>query len=155
MRETSNQTYCIEEAPLHWAIRYGGKHMLLPTIKMIEAKLAQLKIGEVITLSQLGAWLAADTRSAKFTCPITLWHLVRKTALRAEKSNLNAQQPTPWWRIIKDGGLLLRNFPGGKERQALLLEMEGHTIAHKIGKDWAVTDFDQPTVVETLENIAG
>jgi len=154
MRETNNQSYSIEEAPRHWAIRYGGKFMLLPTVAMIERKLAHLKTGEIITFSQLGCWLAKETK-ADFTCPLTLRNMVRQTALKAEKSNTKANTPMPWWRIVKDGGLLLVNFPGGMERQALLLEMEGHTITHKIGKDWALADFDQLTVIEALEKVAG
>lgn len=49
---------------------------------------------------------------------------------------------TPYWRTLKDGGVINEKYPGGGEGQKKLLEKEGHTIVKK-GKIFRVLEFEK------------
>ena len=49
---------------------------------------------------------------------------------------------TPYWRTLKAGGELNPKFPGGLEKQAILLTCEGHAIVKK-GKRMYVLGFEK------------
>jgi alkylated DNA nucleotide flippase Atl1 len=53
---------------------------------------------------------------------------------------------TPYWRTVKEGGVLNPKFPGGIEAQADRLQAEGHTIEPKGKKNLRVKDYEKVLV---------
>ncbi len=54
---------------------------------------------------------------------------------------------TPYWRTLKEGGLLNPKYPGGVESQAERLKSEGHTIeTDRAGKPKRIKDWDKKLV---------
>ncbi len=50
-------------------------------------------------------------------------------ARAAEEDAVEAKKDiTPYWRTLKEGGLLNQKYPGGAEAQAKRLKAEGHEI---------------------------
>ena len=52
---------------------------------------------------------------------------------------------TPYWRTLKEGGVLNEKFPGGAEKQAEHLTKEGHEIIPR-GKKAIVKDYQKALV---------
>jgi alkylated DNA nucleotide flippase Atl1 len=48
----------------------------------------------------------------------------------------------PYWRTLKSGGEINEKYPGGIERQKLLLEAEGHRVLKK-GRKYVVANFNE------------
>ena len=59
-----------------------------------------------------------------------------------EMENSGRKRITPYWRTLKSGGELNPKFPGGVERQAILLQGEGHTLIRK-GKRMFVDGYEK------------
>jgi len=54
---------------------------------------------------------------------------------------------TPYWRTLKEGGLLNEKYPGGVETQGALLQKEGHIILpDKSGKPKKVEGYEKALV---------
>ena len=49
---------------------------------------------------------------------------------------------TPYWRTLKQGGVINEKYPGGVKIQKELLEKEGHNIKQK-GKKYVVENFEK------------
>jgi len=49
---------------------------------------------------------------------------------------------TPYWRTLKNGGVLNEKYPGGVVRQKQRLEAEGHKVVRK-GKHYLVADLEK------------
>jgi hypothetical protein len=45
-----------------------------------------------------------------------------------EDEDAGKKDVTPYWRTLKEGGLLNQKYPGGVEAQAKRLKAEGHEI---------------------------
>jgi hypothetical protein len=45
-----------------------------------------------------------------------------------EDAGAGKKDVTPYWRTLKEGGLLNQKYPGGVEAQARRLKAEGHEI---------------------------
>jgi hypothetical protein len=45
-----------------------------------------------------------------------------------EDEDAGKKDVTPYWRTLKEGGLLNQKYPGGVEAQARRLKAEGHEI---------------------------
>ena len=58
-----------------------------------------------------------------------------------------SKDTTPYWRTLKEGGLLNPKYPGGVEAQAERLKAEGHEIElDRSGKPKRVKDWEKKLV---------
>jgi alkylated DNA nucleotide flippase Atl1 len=69
-------------------------------------------------------------------------------ARAAEEDRLEGiEDVTPYWRTIKEKGLLSEKYPGGAAEQAKKLKAEGHEIEKdKTGKPKTVKDWEEKLV---------
>ena len=56
--------------------------------------------------------------------------------------NRRKKDITPYWRTLKEGGVLNEKYPGGVEAQAARLRQEGHVVEAK-GKKTRVVGFEK------------
>ncbi len=124
--------------------RFGKGTMLIPAPREVDEIMKLIPKGKLITINQIREILAKRHKT-NTTCPITTGIFARIAAHAAEEDKRNgAKNITPWWRTIREGGILNEKYPGGMENQKRLLESEGHKIVQK-GKRYIVTDFEKKT----------
>ena len=71
----------------------------------------------------------ADEYKADITCPLTTGIFLNIVANAAEEDRLNGKfEITPWWRVLKEGGILNSKLPGGIKQQMKYLKQEGFDI---------------------------
>lgn len=118
----------VKEGPEEWNERYGGKMMVIPTPRIIEKLLFEIKKGKLWTNSQLREHIAEECK-ADYACPLTTGIFLRICAEYAEeiRKDGNTKIP-PYWRVVRDDGTMNEKFPGGLEHQIELLKSEGHEI---------------------------
>lgn len=122
--------------------QFGKGMMLIPTPKLVDAIVRQVRKGRLVTVGEIRRKLAADF-SADVTCPLTTGIFIRIVAEASEEDRANGRKRiAPYWRVIKDDGSLNPKFPGGEQLQARNLRREGFSIAHQ-GKRIVVKDFDK------------
>jgi hypothetical protein len=120
--------------------QFGKGMMLIPTPKLVDAIVRQVRKGRLVTVGEIRRKLAADF-SADVTCPLTTGIFIRIVAEASEEDRANGRKRiAPYWRVIKDDGSLNPKFPGGEQLQARNLRREGFSIAHQ-GKRTLVKDF--------------
>lgn len=133
----------VEEAPEEWAERYGGYKMLIANALLVDEKLRQVPPGRLITIGRLREQLAADF-DADFACPLTTGIFARIAAETSEEDrNAGRNDPTPWWRLVKDDGSLNPKLPGGGPLQAEYLSKEGLAMVLKGKTSLRVKDADR------------
>lgn len=102
--------------------------MLIPSPLDVEALIRKIPRGKVATQAELREKLARSAGAA-VACPITTGMFVRIVAeCAAEEARGGKARIAPYWRVVRDDGLLIEKFPGGPAAQAEHLEAEGHTI---------------------------
>ena len=122
--------------------QFGKGMMLIPTPKLVDAIVRQVRKGRLVTVGEIRRKLAADF-SADVTCPLTTGIFIRIVAEASEEDRANGRKRiAPYWRVIKDDGSLNPKFPGGEKLQARNLRREGFSIVHQ-GKRTVVKDFDK------------
>lgn len=103
-------------------VKYFGTtgKMLLPSPATIAAMIEKIPQSKLITTDLLRKELT-DQFEVEGTCPVT----TRKSlqAVANDRSNGVA-----YWRVVKQNGGLMANYPGGVENHAALLQNEGITI---------------------------
>ncbi|MCL2803753.1 MAG: MGMT family protein [Micrococcales bacterium] len=117
--------------------RLGGRTMLVAPPVEYDQLMKQVPHGHLATLDRLRAYLA-QRHGADVTCPLTAGIFARLVAEAADERS--GADPTPWWRTLKRDGELNPKYPGGVERQAALLQAEGHKVTQR-GKRWFVADY--------------
>jgi alkylated DNA nucleotide flippase Atl1 len=121
------------EVPQKWAARIGSGRMLVPSPKLVDAAVNKIPAGKVATVNNIREFLA-NKYKADITCPLTTGIFLIIAANASEENRLNHQeQITPYWRVLKEGGMLNSKYPGGAQQQAKYLKKEGFKI--KKGKD--------------------
>jgi hypothetical protein len=112
--------------------RFGSGRMLIPTPRLIEAEVQTIAEGQLMRLSELRSRLAAQY-GADFTCPLTTGIFLRIVAEAAEEARTEnpAAATAPWWRLVRDDGMLIDKFPGAWSLQADRLQQEGHRVGPK------------------------
>lgn len=135
----------ITDVPAKWRKQMGGKKVLVPTPKLVDAVIRKVPKGKLITTNQIRAKLAADFK-VDSTCPMTLGiFLVIISGYAEQQRRQGAKRITPYWRVIKaDGGLNVK-FVGGTTVQARRLRQEGHRITGK-GNKVRVADYEKALV---------
>ncbi|MCB9702195.1 MAG: MGMT family protein [Myxococcales bacterium] len=125
--------------------RGGG--LLIPTPKLIEAEVKTVPPGKLITPEQIRERLAGRF-GADRTCPLCTGIFLNIVAGAAEESSGDPREMTPYWRVVRENGALIEKFPVGIDRQAYLLEAEGHTV---ITGKWKIPRVDAigPSLVKT------
>lgn len=119
--------------------RYGGEKMLLAPALYYDEIMKKIPEGMLITSDKLRAYLA-EKNSADFTCPLTAGIFINVAAhASAERAGTDE---TPYWRTLRKDGELNEKYPGGMDRQKILLELEGHKIIQK-GKRYFVENYKE------------
>jgi len=105
----------------------------------------KVKPGKIVTINRIREKLASKHHTT-IGCPITTG-IFAWIAAHASEEDLQAglKNFTPYWRTLKEGGIINEKYPGGIEKQAVLLEAEGHPIIQK-GKKWIVEDWEKTLI---------
>jgi alkylated DNA nucleotide flippase Atl1 len=122
--------------------KWGKGTMAIPSPKEVNAIMRKVPPGKLITINRIREKIAAK-HHADIGCPITTGIFSWIAAHAATETELKGlKKITPYWRTLKQGGIINEKYPGGIEKQAELLEQEGHEIIQK-GKHWMVKDWEK------------
>ena len=125
---------------------FGKGMMLIPTPKLVDKIVRQVRRGRLVTVGEIRRKLAADF-SADVTCPLTTGIFIRIVAEAAEEDCASGRKRVaPYWRVVKDDGSLNPRFPGGVELQSRYLRGEGWATARR-GKKTVLKDFERRLAV--------
>lgn len=132
------------EVPDKWVKSMGGRHIVVPTPRMVDDYVRTVPDRKLVTVGQIRRRLA-EPFQADSTCPLTTGIFLRIISEAAEEDRQAGKGTiTPYWRIVKDDGSLNPKFPGGVEGHAARLRAEGHAIlAGKGKKPPRVADFEE------------
>lgn len=135
----------VEKLSEKQAKRMGGSTMAIPAPIEVDAIMKKVPKGKIITINRIRGKIASQHHAA-IGCPITTGIFSWIAAHAAEEDALAGKKRiTPYWRTLKAGGVINEKYPGGVEKQAVLLEEEGHDIVQK-GKNWVVADWETSCV---------
>ena len=119
--------------------RWGTGTCAIPAPGEVDAESSR---GKLVTVNDIRAAPAKKHR-ATIACPITTGIFARIAAGAAEEAAERGEKSiTPYWRTLKQGGVLNEKYPGGVEGQKKLLEKEGHRVEQR-GKKFFVVDFSE------------
>ena len=104
--------------------RYGGQRMYFAPPLAYDQVMKTIPFGYLTTVGDIRAYFAR-LNDADFTEPIHAGSFVSIAAWASEQRD---NDPTPYWRTLKNNGELNPKYPGGIEAQKAKLEAEGHTI---------------------------
>ena len=122
--------------------KWGTGTVIIPAPIEVDEIMKKVPKGKIITINQIREILAKK-HQATIGCPITCGIFAWIAAYAAEEEKAAGKKDiTPWWRTVKQDGLLNEKYPGGAENQKDLLEQEGHQIIKK-GKNYFVADFEK------------
>lgn len=111
-----------------WEEKLGKGEILIPAPKDIERLINQTLEGRLITVEMIREQLAKE-KGVRLTAATPTSIYLKKIALASEEEQEQGKdEVTPYWRVLKANGLLNEKFPGGLEKQQILLEKEGHQI---------------------------
>ena len=107
---------------------WGKGRMLIATPLLVDELVKRIPKGKLATVAQLMGRLARDYH-CDTACPMTTGIFLRIVAETAEEDMAaGRKRVTPYWRVLKTGGLLNEKYPGGVNRQAGFLKSEGHKV---------------------------
>jgi alkylated DNA nucleotide flippase Atl1 len=124
--------------------RWGkeGDTCVIPAPKEVDEIMKKVPKGKLITINQIREKLAKK-HGATIGCPITTGIFASIAARAAEEKTSEGKKCiTPYWRTLKEGGVINEKYPAGIAGQKKLLEKEGHKVIPK-GKKAAVADFEK------------
>ena len=128
------------------AEKWGKGTMAIPSPLEVDAIMKKVPKGKLITINIIRRKIA-QKHNATVGCPITTGIFAWIAAHAAEEEKAEGKKRiTPWWRTLKEGGVLNPKYPGGIQRQMELLEAEGHTVVPKGKKNFKVVDFEKKLV---------
>jgi alkylated DNA nucleotide flippase Atl1 len=135
----------VEKITLKMSQRWGTGTIAIPAPKEVDEIMKSVPKGKLVTINQIRAQLA-QRHGATIGCPITTGIFASIAARAAEEAATEGEKSiTPYWRTLKEGGVINEKYPGGVEGQKKLLEKEGHQVIQK-GKKYLVCDFEQHLV---------
>lgn len=126
--------------------RWGKGTIVIPSPLDVDAIMKTVPRGRIITINGIRKQLAKG-HNATIGCPITTGIFAWIAANAATEDPKPEERQNPYWRTLKNGGVINEKYPGGIEKQAMLLEEEGHQIIQK-GKQWVVADWEETEVAE-------
>jgi len=143
--EKWQESYLVDVPP-RMQRQCGKGKMLIPRALDVDALIRAVPRGKLVTVNQIRMRLAAE-HQADVTCPMTTGIFIRIASETAEEDRRAGKtRVTPYWRVLREGGILNEKFPGGIEAQAAKLEAEGHTVAPQGKKLTRVEDFERKLV---------
>jgi hypothetical protein len=127
------------------ARRWGEGTCVIPRPREVDAIMRRVPAGRLITINQIRVKLARKHR-ATIGCPICTGIFASIAArAAAEEAVAGQSRVTPYWRTLKEGGVVNEKYPGGVAGQKRLLEREGHRVVRR-GTRWVVPDFERALV---------
>ena len=141
----SNNLPKVEKIPYRMQKRVGKGTMAIPAPKEVDDIMKKVPRGKIITINRIREKIAKKHK-ATIGCPITTG-IFSWIAANAAEEDIKAgnKKFTPFWRTLKEGGVINEKYPGGIERQTILLKLEGHDIKQK-GKKWVVENWEEKLV---------
>ncbi|MCK4478746.1 MGMT family protein [Candidatus Bathyarchaeota archaeon] len=125
--------------------RWGTGTVVIPAPIEVDEMMKKVPKGNLITLNEIRIALAKK-HNATIGCPLTtgIFAWIAANAAEEEKEK-GGKDVTPYWRILKTGGVINPKYPGGVEAQRKFLESEGHKVLQK-GKKYVVLDYEKSLV---------
>ncbi len=128
------------------AEKWGSGTLAIPSPLEVNEIMRSVPKGKLITINKIRERIAIK-HGATLGCPITTGIFAWIAANAAEEERAEGKKRiTPWWRTLKEGGVLNPKYPGGVQRQMELLEAEGHVIVPKGKKNFKVVDYEKKLV---------
>jgi len=128
------------------AEKWGEGTIAIPAPLEIDGLMRKVPKGKLTTINNMRKKIA-EKHGATIGCPITTGIFAWIAAHAAEEERAEGKNRiTPWWRTLKNGGVLNPKYPGGIQRQMELLEAEGHKIVPKGKKNFRVPDYEKKLV---------
>ena len=122
--------------------KWGTGTCVIPSPKEVNQLMKKIPKGKLVTINQIRETLAKKHKTT-IGCPITTGIFARIAAGAAEETAKEGKKNiTPYWRTLKQGGVINEKYPGGVKIQKELLEKEGHKIKQK-GKKYVVENFEK------------
>jgi len=124
--------------------RWGkpGDSCVIPAPMEVDELMRKVPKGKLTTINQIRKKLAKK-HSATIGCPITTGIFAWVAAHAAEEAKaLGRKRITPYWRTLKEGGVINEKYPGGVAEQKKILKREGFDVILK-GKKSVVDDFEK------------
>jgi alkylated DNA nucleotide flippase Atl1 len=122
--------------------RWGSGTVVIPAPMEVNDMMRRVLEGKLTTINEIRVALAKK-HGATIGCPITTGIFAWIVANAAEEKREKGEKDiTPYWRVLKTGGVINEKYPGGVEAQKKLLEKEGHKVFQK-GKKGVVVDYEK------------
>ncbi len=122
--------------------KWGKGTMAIPSPLDVNSIMKKVPSGKLITINRIREKIAKKYH-ADIGCPITTGIFSWIAAHAADEAKQQGfKKITPYWRTLKQGGIINEKYPGGADLQAELLEYEGHEVIQK-GKHWKVKDWEK------------
>ncbi|MCW4023635.1 MAG: MGMT family protein [Candidatus Bathyarchaeota archaeon] len=132
----------VEQIPDRLASKWGTGTIVIPAPTEVNQLMKKVPKGKLTTINEIRLALA-QKHSATIACPITTGIFSWVSAHAAEEQRqLGQEDITPYWRTLKTGGVVNEKYPGGVEKQKVLLEQEGHNVMAK-GKNFKVKNYEK------------
>ena len=125
--------------------RWGTGTVVIPAPKEVDEIMKSVPKGKLITINIIRKKLAKK-HNASIGCPITTGIFARIAAEAAEEDAADGKKDiTPYWRTLKEGGVINPKYPGGINNAKKRLEIEGHKVIQK-GKKYVVENYESHLV---------
>jgi len=122
--------------------RWGTGTVVIPSPMEVNETMRKVPEGKLTTINDIRAVLAKKYK-ATIGCPITTGIFAWVAANAAEEERAKGEEDiTPYWRVLKTGGVINEKYPGGVDAQRKLLEKEGHKVVQK-GKKSVVLNYEK------------
>ena len=127
--------------------RWGRGTFVIPAPIEVDQIIRKVPKGKLITINEIRQILA-QKHKATIGCPITTGIFSWIAANAAdEMERLGKKRISPYWRILKTGGILNEKYPGGLKNLKKRLETEGHLVIQKgRSKHFMVKDYEKSLV---------
>ena len=122
--------------------KWGTGTVVIPAPMEVNEIMRKVPKGKLTTINEIRAALAKK-HGATIGCPITTGIFAWIAANAAEEQRETGENDiTPYWRVLKTGGVINEKYPCGVDAQKKLLEKEGHRVVQK-GKKYVVADYEK------------
>jgi len=128
-------------AGIPWAKE--GSSMVVSTPLEVDSILKKIPKNKIVTITEIREFIA-QKHNTDITCPISTGIFINMSAAAAEEYRLEGvKNITPYWRVLKTGGMLNEKFPNGLSGHKKWLEKEGFQIEEKTAKKFFVIDYNK------------
>jgi hypothetical protein len=143
----------VETIPERMVRTCGEGTLVVPAPLEVDEMMRKVPAGKVVTVNMIREALARK-HGTTVACPMCTGLFAGIAAhAAAEDAAEGRRDITPYWRTLKEGGVINEKYPGGVEGQKELLEKEGHVVMQK-GKKLVVSDFQKNLIDgETLHPV--